>query len=276
MKLSLCSANYGNTNLDTIIQRTADLGFDGIELTVMFHVPPATDATTRRKVRSWLEEAALPCSALHYIFGKDIRLASTDRKDNRRAIEHLRSVIDLATDLGAPTIIVGGGSCRSIRNSQKQLEIEKAMVDAFSTAGDYALGKHVVLAMEALNRYETNYINTLKEASDFAARVGLPSIRIMGDTFHMNIEEQSIEDAIRTHARELAHLHLADSNRLAPGQGHVDFAPVVNAVEESGFSGYCSFEVFCIKPDLMYLEPFESADLQMKDGMKYIKSLLDV
>lgn len=86
----------------------------------------------------------------------------------------------------------------------------------------------------------------------------------MGDTFHMNIEEQSIYDAIKNARRYLAHFHLADNNRLAPGQGHLDFKKIIKALKEIGYKGFVSAEILP-KPD-----QYTAAKL----AIEHIKSLI--
>ena len=79
------------------------------------------------------------------------------------------------------------------------------------------------IVIEPLNRYESNIINTVNEACKLAKKIDMQSIKILCDTFHMNIEEQSFEEAIRTAVDTIAHVHVADSNRKIPGKGHIKF-----------------------------------------------------
>jgi len=274
MKLSLCSANYGKTDLKRIIYRAAELGFDGIELTVMFHVLPTIDYDERKKITTWLEDAGIKCSAIHFIFDESVKLSSTRKDDIKYSIKFMKNIINLAADLGAPTIVVGGGGTRSIKKDQNKDEVVKNLVSIFTVSGKYAAEKNIVLAIEPLNRYETNFIRTLKDASEFVEKINLPNVKIMGDTFHMNIDEISIEDAIINYRDKLAHLHLADSNRLAPGEGHIDFSKIVEALKKSNYKGYCSFEVFYISPDLVYIDSYEEADMHMFNGINYMRKLL--
>ncbi len=275
MKLSMCSANYGKTDLREVIFRAAQLGFDGIELTVMFHTPPTLDGQERKRIAGWLAEAGIACSALHYIFDPRVKMSSLEANDSAFALNALKQVVDLADDLGAPTIIVGGGGTRSFKEAQTRESVADHLARLIRLSGEYALPRNITLAIEALNRYETNYIRTLEDASNFAEAVQLPNVRIMGDTYHMNIEESSIEEAIVQFGGRLAHLHLADSNRLAPGFGHIDFGKVVGALRTIGYDQYCSIEVFCIRPDLMYVDSYEEADRQMAEGLSHMRRIVN-
>ena len=154
-------------------------------------------------------------------------------------------VIGVAADVEARTVIVGsGGKNRFIEPDQNRDEVMKSMVEVIRDAGEHAEKKGVVLAMEAINRYETNCLNTMQETTDFVALVNHPGVRTVADTYHKNIEEVRPVDEIRKYGHTLAYLHLADSNRYAPGEGHFDFASVAEALKAVNFSEYLPFDVF--------------------------------
>ncbi len=274
MKLSICSANYGRNALDRIIRRTAELGFDGIEITVQYHAPPTISPSERSQIVGWLKEAGIECSAIHFIFDKTVRLSSDDPNDIDHAKDYTKSVVDLAADLGTSAIIVGGGGNRSFKPGQDREKIRQVMAETIAECGEHARRRGVFLCMEALNRYETNFLNTLGQSKEFAAQTGCANVKIMGDTYHMNIEETSLPEAIRLAGADLLHLHLVDSNRLSPGEGHTDMGAVLDALKEIDFSGYCSFEVFYISPDLIHFETFEEADRHMVVGKKNVDKLM--
>lgn len=100
-----------------------------------------------------------------------------------------------------------------------------------------------------------------------------PNVKTMADTYHMNIEEVDPAESVRKYGYALANLHLADSNRQAPGEGHFDFVSVAAALKEIGFSEYCSFEVFGLYPWKLWFDTFEEADAQMERGIKFVHSV---
>jgi sugar phosphate isomerase/epimerase len=106
----------------------------------------------------------------------------------------------------------------------------------------WGAGEGAGLLLEPLNRYEDNMLNRLDEGVELAKATKRGSIKIMGDLFHMNIEEDDLGESIRRTDGHLAHVHLADSNRAHPGAGHTDFAPVFDALREIGFDGYLAME----------------------------------
>ena len=151
---------------------------------------------------------------------------------------YLKQVVDVAYDMECPTVIVGsGGKTRSFEPDWDREAGVKCMAEVIRRVGLYAQEKGVILAVEAINRYETNFLNTLEEAVNFVNMVNLPNVRTMADTYHLNIEEVNPAETIRKYGHTLANLHLADSNRQAPGDGHFDFASVAEALREVDFKG---------------------------------------
>ena len=116
-------------------------------------------------------------------------------------------------------------------------------VNGIREGGEYAAHLGVNLSLECWNRYETYFLNRLDQAASLWREVGLDNGGIQGDTFHMNLEEESIEGAFRAHGHLLQHVHLADSNRAAPGSGHLDFRPILSALADVGYDKYLSFEL---------------------------------
>lgn len=276
MKFSLCTAVYGMYDLHKIIDRAAELGFDAVELTAALHLPVESTQEKRAEVKGWIRSAGIECSALHYIWDGSVKLATSDKDEMAKAVTYLNKVIDVASDMEAPTVIVGsGGTTRSFEPGQDRKEVTKCMADVIRTCGDHAAEAGVVLAMEAINRYETNFLNTMKEATEFAQMVDHPNVKTMADTYHLNIEEVDPAEEIRKYGHMLANLHLADSNRQAPGEGHFDFPAVAQALKDIGFSKYCSFEVFGLYPWKLWFDTYEEADAQMQRGISYVHSVFD-
>lgn len=268
-KFSLCTAVYGMNDLQDTINRAAAIGFDAVEITAALHLPVESSQERRREVKGWIKDAGIECSALHYIFDGSVKLATKDRELNKKCAEYLNKVIDVAADLDAQTVIVGsGGATRHLDHEEDREEATKCMAEVLRTAGDHAQERGVYLAVEAINRYETNFLNTMKEATEFAKLVDHPHVRTMADTYHMNIEEVVPADAIRQYGYALQNLHLADSNRCAPGTGHFDFKAAADALKEIGFDKYCSFEVFGLYPWKLWFDTVEEADRQMKIGIR--------
>jgi len=99
------------------------------------------------------------------------------------------------------------------------------------------------LALFLLNMASTLFINTLKEGMAFIDKIGMPNVGLLADTFHMNIEEVSMYESIVEAKDYITHVHFADSNRWAPGYGHLDFQKIVKTLKEINYQGYVSAEI---------------------------------
>ena len=114
---------------------------------------------------------------------------------------------------------------------------------ALKTCVKYAEEKKVLLLLEPINRYETNVINTLAEGSDLIREIESQHLKLIPDTFHMNIEERSLEESIVDAGAYIGYIHFADSNRLSPGWGHIDFFKIVSALKKTNYIGAVGIEV---------------------------------
>lgn len=224
-------------------EKMARLGYDGVELAV--RDPDLLDITRVQEVLSTLglEVPAIGTGQVYVEEG----LSLTDRDEvvRRQAIERIQKHIDFARLLHAQVII---GLVRGkVRGAiSRELAIEW-LAGALAECAEYA-APDVRLVIEPLNRYETNLINTVVEGLELIQAVGAENIGLLFDTFHANIEEVSIEDAIRLAGNRLYHVHVADSNRWYPGAGHLDFTKVFATLREIGYEGYLSVEAMP-KPD---------------------------
>ena len=276
MKFSMCTAVFGMHDLHDTIKRAARIGFDAVEITAAKHLPIESSKEYREEVKGWIKDAGIRCSALHYIFDGSVKLATTDPELNEKCFEYLCKVVDVAADVEAPTVIIGsGGDTRHLDEGTDRDEAAKCMAEVIRRAGDYAQTKNVVLAVEAINRYETNFLNTMQEATEFIEMVDHPYVRTMADTYHINIEETDPAVSVRKYGYALQNLHLADSNRMAPGTGHIDFNAIAAALLESGFDKYCSFEVFGLYPWKLWFDSADEAERQMKIGIQTAKAAFE-
>ncbi|MBO5496233.1 MAG: sugar phosphate isomerase/epimerase [Oscillospiraceae bacterium] len=276
MILSACTAAFGMADLKTIIDTAAKIGYDAVEITAALHTPVDTTPQRRREVKGYLRDAGVTCSGLHYIFDGTLRLLSQDAEMMKKSVDYLNKVVDLAADFEAPTVIVGsGGITRNFEPGWDRPQSIACMQEVLHTVGDHAGEKGVILAVEAINRYETQFLNTMQEASEFVLQIDHPNVRTMADTYHMNIEEKDPAESVRRYGYLLQNLHLADSNRMAPGDGHFDFKSVVQALKDIGYSKVCSYEVFGLYPWKLWFDTFEESVEHMTNGLNYMRALFD-
>jgi sugar phosphate isomerase/epimerase len=116
------------------------------------------------------------------------------------------------------------------------------LLDSLHALGTHATAEGVEVYLEPLNRYEDHMVNRLDQAVSLIEELGLPSVEVVADSYHMNIEEADIPAALRATAPHLGHVQVSDSNRLEPGAGHLDWAAMLSALTDAGYAGWLALE----------------------------------
>lgn len=227
-------------NLEAACARAHALGFDAVEV-----FPPHAEAVDARMLRRLLDEHSLQLAAMGTGAGwltRKLSLTHPDAVVRRQARDFIGAIIDFAGPFGAPAIIgsMQGRAEGTVSRDQALLWLAEAL----EQLGPRAHAHGVPLLLEPLNRYESNLLNTLAQTADFLDPLLTRNVRILGDLFHMNIEESSIPDAFASAGKWVGHVHFADSNRRAIGMGHTPIDPVVRALHGIGYRGYLSAEIF--------------------------------
>jgi sugar phosphate isomerase/epimerase len=227
-------------------EQAAALGFDGIEL-----FPPSAGHVDTSQLREVLDATGLALAAVGTGAGWRLhRLHVCDPDERRRAEarEFIRSLIDFGGPFGAPAII---GSMQG----PPALDVDHKTARDWLRESLDKLGMHArkfgaPVLLEPLNRYETKLVNTLAGGVELLNSLATENVRLLGDFFHMNIEEADMAAALRAAGPRLGHVHFVDSNREAAGRGHLDFEPLRDALIEIGYDGFLSAEARSM-PDSM-------------------------
>ncbi len=225
-------------DLASNLSRIAAFGYDGVELAI--RDPRQVDADALAGLLS-AQGLAVPAIGTGQAWGEEgLSFTSDDPGVRAAAIERAVSHVPLASRLGAVIII---GLLRGITpKGQTHERSMEFLIEALRTTCAAAAEKGVRVALEPLNRYETDLIHTAADGLALVERVGAGNLGLLMDTFHMNIEEPSIEQSIRACGPHLFHFHVADSNRWHPGAGHLDFASILRTLVDVGYQGYVSGE----------------------------------
>ena len=214
------------------------LGFDAVEV-----FPPAPDAVNPADLRGLLTDHGLSLAAVGTGAGwvkHKLTLTSARRRRPRRAKAYIRSIIDFAGPFGAPAII---GSLQGRHDAVVDpATARRYLSEALEELGEHARQYNVPLLFEPLNRYETNMVNTIEAGVALLHSLSTRNIRLLADLFHMNIEEHDSAAALRGGADLIGHVHFVDSNRRPAGLGHIDYAPIAQALKDIGYTGYASAE----------------------------------
>jgi sugar phosphate isomerase/epimerase len=270
-KYSYDSLVYFGEDVEKSIQRVAKYGYDAIELIG----EPQTYNT--KKINQLTADHGIKVSSICSIYTAPRDLASPDPAVRKAAADYVKSVADLAAAVSCPVMIIGPTAVCKLTPWKDPVEERKWAIDGMRAGAEYAQSVGVNLTIECWNRYETYMINRLEQGLEMLREVGMPNVGVMGDTFHMNIDEANIADAFRLVGKHLNHVHLADSNRAAPGTGHTDFVPILQALKEIEYQGYLSFELLPASAD-----PFgtlakgggkEFFDEYTKQSIDYLKGI---
>lgn len=253
------SAALFQADLERMVARMAELGYDGVELAV--RDPALLDA---QALKGLLHGRGLSVPAIgtgQAWVEEGLSLSDPDEAVRERALKRLEDHLNLALAFGAQIIV---GLIRGRLQEDKAQEQREWTVRALRHCARLAARRGAGLLLEPINRYETNFINTVEEALAFCEEVGEPNLELLFDTFHANIEEPSIEESIRASAPRLGHVHVADSNRWAPGHGHLNFGSVVATLRAVGYDRWLSAEIL----------PMPSSDAAAAQTIRHLRKLL--
>ncbi|NOY38272.1 MAG: sugar phosphate isomerase/epimerase [Chlorobi bacterium] len=238
--------------LEAHIAKIKKLGYDGIELAVrnpeLLDIGYLTSALNRNRL-------TVPAIGTGQIFCEEgLSFTNPDPAIRKEAIMRIKSHINLADKLNAIVIIglVRGKKETGITNEQSEQWLIEALRECASE------NKSVKLAIEPINRYETDIINTVASGLSFIEKVNMENVGLLLDTFHMNIEEPSIIQSIVLAKEYLFHFHIADSNRWYPGAGHINFTELFSTLKKNDYHGFVSAEILPLPdPDTAALKTIE-------------------
>lgn len=221
------------------VGEAASLGYDALEI----HVIDADDFPLDL-LKEACAEYGIRISAVvtGQIFTRRHRcITSPDVQNRDAAMAELQKYIEIAAALNATDGVVIGW-VKGNRPENREQAFDDLLAGQLRVLAQFAaqLGQRILV--EVINRYETNVFNTAQELSDFLDRYALSNVYLHLDTFHMNIEEADLAQAIHTAGKRLGYFHVADTNRRYPGSGHLDFSSIFQALQAVGYTGTVSVE----------------------------------
>lgn len=270
----LVSSGFSDAELSLIPQFKA-YGADVIELAVV-----DVSVVTPSKLRAALQESDLErpviCGAM--IPGRDLR---GSEEEQAAAVSYLADLIGLAEQVGS-TMVCGPFYSETGRTGRYTAEEREAQLETI--AGhlrglcEIAANAGVTLAIEPLNRFETDCVNTLSQAVELIERVGHPALKIHLDTFHMNIEEDNSVAAILAAADHIGHVHASASHRGLLGKDQVDWAGVLSALKRINYQGDIIIESFSMDNEVLaratsiWRSLYDSPEQLSVDGLNFLKN----
>lgn len=271
MKYSMNLLLWGNqidASLFPTLELIKNIGFDGVEVPI-FDTNPAHWFDFRKK----LDDLGLACET-DTICGPETHLISPDPKIRRKTIDHLKQVLDCSLVLGATKLMGPFHSALGVFTGNPATEEEWQWgVEGIREVADYAESLDITLGLEYLNRFELYLTSCSDELIRFVDEVNHPNCTIMFDTFHANIEEKNIGEAIRKAGDRISFIQLSENDRSTPGKGNVDWEGVFKSIKDIQYDGWISIEAFSPKLPVanIWRKMFDSEEQLMRDGLAFIK-----
>lgn len=266
---------FSNRTLD-LFDRVKAIGFDILEICV--EDPATIDAPAIRDRAERTGVSVTVCGA----FGPARDLSSEDAAVRQTGLSYLERCIDFAAELGSPFVsgpmYAAVGNTRLLDLPARREQWERA-VASLKRAGAYAAARGVKLAVEPLNRFETDLVNTVDQGLRLVGDVGADNVGLLLDTFHMNIEEKDIPAAIRRAAGRIVEFHASSNDRGTPGDDHLPWREIATALGDVRFDGPVVIEAFTpeikeIAKAVSIWRPLAaSQDALAADGLKHLQTV---
>lgn len=269
---------FTSKDASSLFSKIRSMGFDMVEIAV--EDPALIDTVKIKEALKANGLSVVVCGA----FGSDRDISGDDKSLQQNAIDYIKECIDIAVQIGAP--VVGGpmytavGKARMVSIEQRKKEWDIA-VKNLSVVAETAASSGIRLALEPLNRFESDMVNTAADALRMVKDINHPAVGIGLDGFHTNIEEPDIEKAILTAGDKLFHVQVAENYRGTPGTGQTNWMAWRRGLEKINYKGAISIESFT--PDnttlagavCIWKKLAESQDKFASDGLKFLKAVFE-
>jgi 5-keto-L-gluconate epimerase len=221
------------------VDRCAELGFHGIELALLHADQVDVPAMKKRLAETGME---IPCISSGQVFAADkLYFTHPDESIRNQAVERIIGMVQLAAEFGAK---VNTGRVRGLVHEGESITTAKQRyLECINRCADVAEPLGVELIVEPVNRYEINFINNCMEGLELVKEAGRECVKLMPDLFHMNIEDASFREVFEKGKDYITYIHVADSNRLAPGWGHLPFDEIFQILKDIDYDGWLTAEI---------------------------------
>jgi sugar phosphate isomerase/epimerase len=233
MRIGIC-ASPANAPL------ARDAGADFIEPGVREFLVPRKPDSDFAELREAAAEDSMPIPVVNCFLPGDLKCVGPDARTGD-VLDYAATAFARAGDAGVGVVVFGSGGSRRLPEGFAPEEAAEQFADLLKRMGPLAGANNVTVAVEPLCSAQCNFVNTLAEAAPLVRRVGHPAVRLVVDIFHMLAENEPPQEIAR-HADLVAHCHVAESTRRAPGTDSEDLRPYLRALVELGYSGAVSLE----------------------------------
>lgn len=253
MKRAICNETFQNWTWEDTCRQVAELGYDGIEIAPFTLAPDirTLDSAERAAIRRTAETAGLEIVGLHWLLvsPKGLSITSRDETVREETSRYLAGLVEFCAELGGKILVLGSPAQRRIPDGDTAADAADRLEEVLSPVIASCEQHGVTLCLEPLPPPEADFILNLREAVSLVKRFAHPSVCTILDIKSASSDEGPIPELIARYRPHIAHVHANDANRRGPGFGDTDFAPILHALNASGYAGYLSIEVFDYAPD---------------------------
>lgn len=279
MKIGMNLLLYSTAPDETIFpvaEKLKGMGYDGLEWPLF-----EADKKMAEKIRSFNEKIGLDATTI-CVLGEGSNPVSDDKGERDAALTALRERIETSEVLGSKLLCGPVVQTLGHFTGKGPTPTEwSRCADFLKAAGDIA-GKHgVTLVIEYLNRFEIYMLNTAADANRMCDDVNHPNVKMMVDSFHGNIEEHNLYEAVMAGKSHLAHVHVSENDRGIPGRNQsIQWDDFFRGLKDSGYDGWLTIEAFSqFLPDLaaaakIWRRIFDDPDDVCRDGIAFIQSMM--
>ncbi len=265
MKVAVLDMMLQGETIAQKFQNAARFGFDGIEVFAGADSDPCQIEKDVRRAAHSTGLEVLQIAVMRKAWFSTI----TDSKSLQEKIAAQKMSIELSANIGAHhSMVIPEFAAQfvpilgMIRPSKEEM---KYFMEFLAETADFASQFGLPLIIDILNRYETRYCHRIEEVSAMRNELQKLNVKALADFFHMSIEEPDIGEALEAAGEDIGHVHISDSNRSLPGDGHIDFSAGFRSLKKIGYDGYMSFEV---QGDFI-----KEPDRQLPKAIEYVRRL---
>ena len=252
MKFAICNETFEGTSHREGLQLAKELGYTGVEVAPFTLGTYAQDISplARREYRSMVSDLGMEIIGLHWLLAKTagFHLTTDDAAVRGKTADYLKQLIELCSDLNGAVMVLGSPAQRNFVAPMTHAQAVDNALDVLRRVVPDLLASNVRLAIEPLGPQEGNFLNHASEARSMIEAIGSPAVGLHLDVKAMSTEGIAIDKIIRDQADLMLHFHANDPNKLGPGMGDIDQAPIFQALHDVQYGGWVSVEVFDYSP----------------------------
>jgi len=256
-----------------LIDKIKNLGMDFIELPMLSLKNFDTQAIRARLERVGLEVVTST------VLLKQTDISSKDRQVRKNGVEYLKACLKATSEIGASNFsgVIYSEFVKPANSERPNEQTWQYSADCLRQVARFAKELGIQIAIEPVNRYETNLVNTCEQAIQLMEMIGEDNVKIHLDTYHMNIEEKCFYEATKLAGDKLIHYHFCENDRGIPGTGLVNWDGIFKALAEINYQGHVAMESFVGCTDTMsswvWRELAPSGDILLNEGAAFIRKM---